>query len=265
MSAAFLNKVVIVTGSGSGIGKMTAEHFCKNGASVILNGRNEAKLIQAANEFKSLGYEVDYFVADVTDFKECEALVAYTIKTYGTINVLVTNASISMNARFDEMKPELFKKVLDSNIYGTTFPLYACLDILKQTKGSAIFISSAAGLYGMPTASAYSAGKMALTAIHQSLKSELHKFKIHLGIVYVGFTENTDDKKLMSANGDWLPVPKRLSFLQQPQNKVAASIIKMAKRRTNKETLSVTGKITFFMAKFFPRILDGLAVLSQRK
>lgn len=257
--------MVVITGSGSGIGKATAEQFCKNGASVILNGRNEVKLKQTTNEFRSLGYDVDYFVADITDYKECEALVAHTIKTFGTINVLVTNASVSMNARFDEMKPKLFKKVFDSNFYGTAFPLFSCLDVLKQTKGSVVFINSVAGLYGMPTASAYSAGKMALTAIHQSLKSELHNYGIHLGILYVGFTENNDDKKLMSANGEWLPVPKRMSLLQQSQKKVASSVVRMVKGRKSQKTLSLAGKTTFFLAKFFPRLLGGIAILSQRK
>jgi NADP-dependent 3-hydroxy acid dehydrogenase YdfG len=266
MTSAFLiNKVVLITGSGSGIGKTTAEYFCKHGASVMLNGRDEAKLKQTSGELKALGYSVEYFTTDITNYKECKELVAFTIKTFGTINVLVTNASISMNARFDEIHPELFKKILDSNIYGTAFPLFSCLDILKQTKGSVVFISSVAGLYGMPTASAYSAGKMALTAMHQSLRSELHSSGIHFGILYVGFTKNNDDKKLMNANGDWLPVPKRPRFLQQSQKDVALSVINMVRLRTKQKTLSLAGKSTFFMAKFFPGILGRFAVLSQRK
>ena len=265
MADAFLNKVIIITGSGSGIGKAAALLFCKKGASVVLNGRDEIKLKRTVNELKALGFEADYFVADVTDYEDCKALVAFTIKTYGTVHALITNAGISMNARFDKMDPLLFKKVLDSNVYGSTTPLFACLDILKQTKGSVLFIGSVAGFYGMPTASAYSAGKMALTSIHQSLKSELNDTGIHLGILYVGFTENDTDKKLMSANGDWASVPNRPRLLQQSQNRVASVIVSMIKRRSSKKTLSVAGKTTFFMAKFFPGLLGRLAILSQRK
>src|SRR5215204_5538470 len=107
MSSSFLNKVVVVTGSGSGIGKATALEFCKRGASVMLNGRNEDKLQKTSEEFRALGYSIDHFIADVTDFDSCQKLVAYTIKTFGTINVLVANASISMNVRFDRMGPQL--------------------------------------------------------------------------------------------------------------------------------------------------------------
>jgi NAD(P)-dependent dehydrogenase (short-subunit alcohol dehydrogenase family) len=265
MAFSFLNKVVIVTGSGSGIGKATALEFCKQGASVILNGRNEKKLIDAVNEFRSLGYKADHFSCDVTDFGSCQKLVAHTIKTFGTINVLVTNASISMNARFDKMGPVLFKKVLESNIYGTTMPIFASLDILKQTKGSIIFIGSVAGFYGMPTASAYSAGKMSLTALSQSLRSELHKFGVHVGIVYVGFTENDTDKKLLSHDGNWEAVPKRPRIFQQTQRSVARSVLLMVKYRRNKKTLSFAGKATSFLSRSFPRIIKTIIIITQKK
>jgi NADP-dependent 3-hydroxy acid dehydrogenase YdfG len=265
MSNSFLHKVVLVTGSGSGIGKATALEFCKQGASVMLNGRNEIKLKETVHEFKSLGYAVDYFATDVTDFEACQKLVAHTIKVFGTIHVLVTNASISMNARFDKMGPESFKKVLDSNIYGATMPVFASIDILKQTKGSIVFIGSVAGFYGMPTASAYCAGKMSLTAISQSLRSELHKFGVHIGIVYVGFTENDEDKKLLSENGDWKSVPKRPRVFRQTQKSVAGSIVSLVKYRTYKKTLSLTGKITFLLSVVFPRIIGMAAIITQRK
>lgn len=265
MSSSFLNKVVVVTGSGSGIGKATALEFCKRGASVILNGRNEEKLKKTVEEFRSFGYSVDHFVADVTDFTSCKQLVAHTIKTFGTINVLVTNASISMNARFDKMGHELFKKVLDSNVYGATMPVFASLDILKQTKGSVVFIGSVAGFYGMPTASAYSAGKMSLTAISQSLRSELHKFGVHIGIVYVGFTENDDDKKLLSEDGSWKSVPERPSVFQQTQRSVARSVVLLVKYRINKKTLSFAGMAASVLSRFFPWILGATARTMQRK
>lgn len=265
MTSSFLNKVVIVTGSGSGIGKAIAAQFCKQGASVMLNGRNEEKLKRTTNEFKALGYETDYFVADIINYEECEALVAYTVKTFGTINVLVTNAGISMNARFDKMGPHLFKKVLDSNIYGTTSPLFACLDILKKTKGSVVFISSLAGLYGMPTASAYSAGKMALTAIQQSIRSELYKDGVHVGILYVGFTENDGEKTVLSSTGEWLPVPERPRILQQSKNEVAEAVLRMVKYRINKKTLSSVGLITTVVTRFTPWIMAYAGLLSQKR
>lgn len=264
MDRSFLNKVVIVTGSGSGIGKTTALHFCKAGAKVVLNGRNEIKLKSTTEEFAALGYDVSYFAGDVTNENACRHLVAFTIKTFGTINILILNGGISMNARFDEMSPDLFKTVFDSNVHGAAMPVFASLDILKQTKGSVIFIGSIAGLHGMPTASAYSAGKMALRALQQSLRIELRGFGVHFGILYVGFTENDPDKKLLSGSGEWKPVPKRPAFLQQSQDKVARSVLQMVKYRINKRTLSMMGRGTSFLLRLYPGIIDSLSILTQR-
>lgn len=264
MSDSFHNKVVIVTGSASGIGKAAAKLFCKNGAKVMLNSRNENKLKTVADEFVSMGYTVSFFVGDVTCYETCKALIEYTRETFGAIHVLVTSASVSMNARFEEMNPQLFKTVLDSNVYGAVMPLFASLESLKQTKGSVIFIGSVAGFYGMPTASAYSAGKMALTAIQQSIKSELHKYGVHVGILYVGFTENDVDKKLLSSSGEWKPVPNRPGLFQQTQHKVACSILQMAKHRKNKKTLSFVGVSTEFISRLAPWLINTATTWSQK-
>lgn len=265
MDHSFHNKVAIITGSGSGIGKATAVLFCKNGFKVMLNGRDEIKIKRVANELISKGHDVSFFTGDVTDYETCKEMVTHTINVFGKINVLVTNASISMNARFDEMRPELFKKVLDSNIFGAVMPLFASLDFLKHTRGSVVFIGSLAGLYGMPTASAYSAGKMALTALQQSLRAELHSSGVHVGILYVGFTENDNDKKLMSPSGVWKPVPKRPRLLLQTQDKVASSVLLMIKKRIDRRILSTSGKCISFLSRVAPGILGTLTIVSQKK
>jgi len=71
MNYTFKNKIAVVTGSGSGIGRETALQLCKHGASVILNGRNESKLQRVQKEFKSYGFHVDYCVADITNHHDC--------------------------------------------------------------------------------------------------------------------------------------------------------------------------------------------------
>ena len=116
------DKVVLITGSGGGIGKATAIAFCKKGAKVVLNGRNADKLAKTEKELKGKGYSVTASPGDVTDLNDCQKLIAHTIETFGKLDVLVTNASLSMRARFDEMSAETFKSVLDSNIYGSTMP-----------------------------------------------------------------------------------------------------------------------------------------------
>ena len=259
------DKVIIITGSGGGIGKATAIAFCKKGAKVVLNGRNADKLAQTEKELKEKGYSVTAFTGDVTDLNVCQKLIAHTIETFGKLDVLVTNASLSMRARFDEMSAETFKSVLDSNIYGSIMPVKAALDELIHTKGSIVFIGSVAGFYGLPSASAYSTGKSALTALSQSLRAELTPLGVHVGIVYVGFTENDDDKRVLNAKGSLVPVAERSKMIQQTQEQVANSIVNLTIRRKNRIVLSFVGKSLATIVRFFPFIIHYGIQWSQRK
>jgi NADP-dependent 3-hydroxy acid dehydrogenase YdfG len=263
MRAYFQDKVVIVTGSGAGIGKATAQAFCEKGAKVLLNGREEEKLCRLKNEWIARGYEVDYFAGDVTDEKVCLEMAGFAHARYGRVDVLITNASVSMNARFDEMKPELFKMVCASNIYGAAIPAMCFLNLIKKSKGSILFIGSLAGIHGMPRASAYSVGKMGLRGLQESLEIELTGSGVHIGLLEPGFTKNDAAKKLVTGTGEWKSVPKRSAFLQQTPQQVAEAITEAVQQRTRRKTLSFAGWCLRLMTRYCPGLLRRL-LLSGR-
>ncbi|MBI3232825.1 MAG: SDR family oxidoreductase [Bacteroidetes bacterium] len=261
----FKDKVAIITGSGSGIGKVTAIELGKLGAKIMLNGRNEDKLINTKKELIGLGINVEYCCASIQTIEGANLLVETAIAKFGKIDILITNAGISMRASFDTMDAEHFKSVMDANIYGTVFPAKAALPHLVKSGGSLVFISSLAGIYGLPSASAYSAGKMALTALTQSLRAELRNTSIHIGIVYVGFTQNDDTKRVLNAKGEEVPVAHRPGGMQQTQQQVALSIIELIRKRKHKIILSTMGKLMSFLVKVAPKIVDKVLENSQKK
>lgn len=243
MDLAFKDKIVVITGSSAGIGKTTARVFCKEWARLIINSRNSSKLDAACNELQAQGYSVDFYAGDVTDYGVCKKMCDFILERYGRIDILITNGSVSMNARFDEIEPQVFREITDSNIYGAAMPARAFLSAIKASKGSILFIGSLAGIHGMPGASAYSVGKIGLRALQQSLEVELKGTGVHVGLVELGFTKNDPGKVLVTANGEWKAVPARLCYLQQSQEKVAGSILSAVKYRRRRRTLSFTGKI----------------------
>ncbi len=93
----------------------------------MLNGLNADRLAQTEQTFREAGYSVVICVADVTDYGQCETLIDTAVRAFGRIDVLITNASISMRAYFADLTPDAFKRVMDSNIYGSVFPLKAPL------------------------------------------------------------------------------------------------------------------------------------------
>lgn len=261
----FKNKTAIVTGSGMGIGKAIALELCRQGANVVLNGRSAERLEKTYQEFLQQGYPVIAVRADVTKASECEAVIQKAVEKFGSIDILVTNASVSMRERFENLQPEIFSQVIESNINGSAFPALKALPHIRKTKGSIVFISSAAGMIGLPTASAYSAGKMALTALAQSLKIELTGSGVHIGIVHVGFTQNDVEKRVLNAKGDLVPVAARPAYLQQTQEQVARAVLSVIRRRKFKAVLSFVGKLNAFVVRFFPDLVIRIVSYSQKR
>jgi|WetSurMetagenome_2_1015567.scaffolds.fasta_scaffold36553_3 short-subunit dehydrogenase len=248
----FKDKVAIVTGSTMGIGKALALELCRRGAKVVINGRNRERLEQAEKDISGNGYYVTSCLADVTDFGDCTRLVETAIGKFGRLDILITNAGIVGYSSFESFDPAEYKKAIDSNIYGSLYPAKAAISYLKASGGSLVFISSLAGLIGMPFYSAYSIGKMSLTALTQSLRTELKGSGVHIGIVYVSFVRNEEQKRFITADGSLVPVPPRKAWLQQPREKVARSVLNLIQNRHPKVVLSAFGKLTAFIIRFIP-------------
>lgn len=260
----FTNKTAIITGSSKGIGKAIARELCCQGANVVLNGLNEHQLEATRKAFEMEGLSVAAVRADVTIPEDCARLVGETIDRFGKVDIVVANSGLGMNARFENMGPEVFARIITSNVYGPASSLMQTLPYLRQSKGSFIFISSVAGLIGVPTASAYSAGKMALTGLAQSLKMELADTGVHIGIVYVGFTQNEPGKQLLNAKGEMVPVAARPARLQQTRRQVARAVLKAIKRRRFKTVLTFLGKFTDLFSRLFPGLALRIALMAQR-
>lgn len=264
-SRTFTSKTVLITGSGSGIGRATALAFCQAGASVMLNGRNAEKLERTCAEFREQGYSVRYHVADVLDYAQCQRLVQETLDQFGRLDALVANAGSSMQAEFAQMDPHVFRQVLDSNILSPAFTAHAAIPALRETGGSVVFVGSLSGMIGLPTGSAYSAGKMALTALAQSLRLELLDAGVHIGIAYVGFTKNDPEKRVFDAEGKLVPVAERAGWMQQTQEQVANAIVRLAARRDKRVILSALGKVLYLLNTVSPSLAEHGVRWSYKK
>ncbi|TGE27687.1 SDR family oxidoreductase [Hymenobacter metallicola] len=261
----FAGKVAIITGSESGIGRETARALCQQGAAVVLNGRNATRLAQTHQEFERAGLRVASCVADVTDYEACETLINTAVQTFGRLDILVTNASISQRAYFADMQPQVFRQVLDSNIYGTVYPLKAALPYLTHTRGSVTFISSISALNGMPSGSAYCAGKAAVANLAHTLRLELAHTGIHFGVVHIGFTQNDPDKRVLDATGQPVPIAHRPPRWQKTQAEVASIILRHIRRRRQRTVISALGMLIALVHTYFPRLGDWIVLATIRR
>ena len=261
----FKDQVVIITGSSKGIGKALAVELSSRGAMIVINGRNQEHLYRAYNELRGAGIDLLAVQGDVTSIDDCQKIIEKTIEHYGKIDILINNAGISSKGSVIDHRIDIFEKVLSTNFLGSFILTKAAIPYVREQQGSIIFISSIAGLYGMPGHSAYCASKMGLTALAQSLRMELHGSGVHIGIVYLGFTENEPDKKYYNVKGDLEILPRRDNVRIMPVETVARKIANDIKKRKFRCTYSFLGKLFAFLNRHFPDILDWLMIKFRKR
>jgi len=258
-------KVAVITGSSMGIGKATARLLASQGAKVVINGRTESRLEQAKREFEQVGFEVLAVTADISTQAGASLLITETIKHFGQIDILINNAGMSARGYFEEIDPEVLERMLQINVMGCLHPTKAALPYLESAQGSIVFVSSVAGIRGLPETGIYCATKMALTAMAESLKVELSDKVIHVGIIYVGITENDPGKRVIDKDGSYLLLKDRKQRNTQKPEDVAQAILRMIEKRQFKKILTFLGKLNAMANVLFPRLVDRVLIRSKEK
>ena len=252
------NKIVIVTGASSGIGKATALRFAQKGAHLVLAARSVANLNILSEQLTPFGVEVLIVPTDVSKEADCKNLMDKALEKFGRIDVLVNNAGISMRAAFADIELDVLKKVMDVNFWGTVFcTRYAMASILKS-KGSIVGVSSIAGYKGLPGRTGYSSSKFAMHGFLESVRIENLKNGIHVLIACPGFTASNIRNTALDANGSVQgETPRDEQKMMQPEE-VAKAMVAAVEKRKDRLTLTANGKLTVFLIKFFPKMVDKL-------
>ena len=261
----FQNKVAIITGSSQGIGKATAVELSKLGAKIVLNGRNAERLDKAVADLKAAGADVIGVVGDVADVNQAQNLIDKTIEKFGRLDILVNNAGISMRGDFAELKPEVFSQVFNTNVIGVTNLTIPAMKHLKANKGSLVFISSLAGIRGLPGLSAYCSSKMALRAIAESIRIEEVDSGMHVGLIQVGITEIEFAKQTVGPDGELITISDRSKFKVMPMQSVANAVVKNIKKRKFVTTLTGIGKLNSIMQSVMPSVVEKVLIRSIDK
>lgn len=185
-SKEFENRVALVTGASSGIGRATARAFAAAGAKVALIARREKELNDAAGEVSLLGAPVEKLVGDVTNETFVQRAVAATIRRFGGIDILVNAAGIIATASIETTTRELFDRMMNVNVRSTFLMMQEALPSLIERKGCIVNISSVAGTRAFPNVFAYVASKAAVNAMTQCAALDLAPKGVRVNAVNPG-------------------------------------------------------------------------------
>lgn len=250
------DKVVVITGASSGIGRALALEFAGSGAKLAIAARNETRLKETEEAVKKLGAEVISVKTDVSVETDCRNLIKQTVDTFGGIDILINNAGISMRALFVETDLDVIRQLMDVNFWGTVYCSKYAMPHLLKSRGSLVGVSSIAGYKGLPGRTGYSASKFAMHGFLETLRIENLKTGLHVLIACPGFTASNIRNTALNEKGEVQGESPRDEGKMMSAEEVARHIANAIAKRKDRLTLTTQGKLTVLLNKLFPKFLD---------
>lgn len=258
------NKVIIITGASSGIGKACAQVLARKGGKLVLVGQNTEKLNELCKTLEKHTAVISV-AADISIEENCKRVVESTVNKFGNIDVLINNAGISMRALFEDTDLSVIKKLMDVNFWGAVYCTKYALPYLIKSKGSLVGISSIAGKKGLPGRSGYSASKFALEGFLETLRIENLKKGLHVLIVAPGFTASNIRNRALTKDGSFQKESPRNENKMMSAEEVAEHIVRAIAKRKRDLILTLEGKLTVLLNKHFPKLMDKLVYSHMAK
>jgi uncharacterized protein len=257
------DKVVLVTGGSSGLGRIIAEAFAAAGSSVVIAARQQANLERAAAEMRVQGREVLGIAADITRQEDVDRLFEETISRFGRLDVLVNNAGRTMRGKALDTTPEQFRELLELNFLGLVRCTRAAAAHLIKQKGHLVNIGSLAAKSAARWVGAYPATKFAVAAYSQQLRLELGPQGLHVLLVCPGpITRKGDRFQPLEGLHD-LPAKARrpgagVKTRPLSPDRLAYAILQACQHRQPELIFPYRARLLFAISQLFPRLGDWI-------
>lgn len=255
------DKVALITGASSGIGRATALRLARHGVRLGLAARSREALESAAAEVQAAGSRGLALVTDVTDAEQCRRAVEETVAAFGKLDILICSAGLSMRGYFEDSNLEAIERIFRINFHGTLYATYHALPHIKRAKGSLIAVSSLTGKRGMPAYSAYGASKFAVNGLYESLYLELKREGVHVGIVSPGYIETPILAKVLRPDGKPWDPPPPLPYRALPVERCVDTILNVIRRRRREGVLPWWQQLFFLLDRLFGFVISDRVLL----
>ena len=251
--------VVVITGASSGIGHAAALRFAKSGAVVVLAARREHVLNDVARECEEKGAaEVMVVPTDVTQKEAVRELADKVVERFGKIDVWVNNAAVSMFARFEEAPDHLFRRVIETNLFGYIYGIRAALPHMReQGRGTIINVSSVVAGAPQPYTSAYVASKYAINGLTECLRMELALDEAPEIQVCTVMPASIDTPLFSNAANYTGRAVKALDPVYTPEH-VARTIVSVAKNPERRAISGEAGRMMLIQHTLLPGLYEKI-------
>jgi short-subunit dehydrogenase len=262
----FKDKVVIITGASSGIGKELALLCAEQGALLALASRDTEELELVATECRNRGGKALVVPTDVAHEDQCKTLIEKTVAEYERIDMLVNNAGYGSAGHLDVLPDlERFKNVLDVNFRGSVYCTYYALPYLKKTQGRIVGISSVLGKVAAWGGTAYCSSKFAMAGFFDALRIELRPTGVSVTMIYPGYVATHFAGNVVRPDGTKMGDRGMRLYTKRVMTaeKAAGIILNAAEKRKREKVLTALGKFAVVINKFFPKLIDRMSLKIQ--
>jgi NAD(P)-dependent dehydrogenase (short-subunit alcohol dehydrogenase family) len=206
--ASLIDKIALITGSTSGIGRGIATHFASIGASVMIHGPDEAPAQRIAEELRDAGYDADAVAGDLTDPDACRQVVRTVVERHGGVDVLVNNAASTLRASLEDSTVEFWDTMMAVNLRAPFICLQEAVKSMKARGGGSIVnIGSINAYVGLSNLGPYSVSKGGLMTMTRNAAGALRKYRIRVNQLNVGWTLTEGEERVQRLDGkgpEWL-------------------------------------------------------------
>jgi NAD(P)-dependent dehydrogenase (short-subunit alcohol dehydrogenase family) len=266
----FKNKVVVITGAASGIGKATAEAFAREGADMVITDNNAQRLEETAGEIKAAGARVLACPVNVADRKQVEAFACQVISERGQVDILINNAGVGVGGPLLETNIEDFEWIFSINYWGVVYGLKSFLPHMVAKKyGHVVNTASGAGLCSIPAMSAYCSTKYAVVGLSETLRAEMRRFGIGVSTICPGVinTNIIAQSRMHLQEGSRATHSRLVDFYRRfgwPPERVAKAI--MSAVRHNRSIVPVGPEVwaQWFTKRISQKFFDAMSESSGR-
>ena len=263
----FKDKVAIVTGAASGIGRALSEELARRGASVILTDINGSPVEEAAETITKAGHKAETFVLDVSDYDAVDKMVADTMARYGRLDYLFNNAGIAVGGEVRDCSIDDFRNVINVNLFGVVNGVAAAYPLMvKQGYGHIINTASIEGLIPAPATVSYVASKYGVVGLSNALRIEGTDLGVKVSVVCPGYIKTPifQTSKMIKIDREEMlkSLPERFGITSE----ACAQIILRGVQR-NKAIIVVTGfaKVLWALQRISPAVIRWMMRRDLRK
>jgi len=254
----FKDKVVVVTGAGSGIGAAVSRCFAASGARVGLLDLDVTAAAGLARELEAGGGEAVAHACDVAEESQCADAVGTILRRFGGIDVLVNNAGITQRSAFAETTADVFRRVMAVNFFGSLYCTLSALPSLIERGGHIVVIESVGGIAPILGRSGYCASKHALHGLFTTLRAELLGHRVGVTIVCPGFVQTNLQTRALGGDGRVTAHPQSRVGRQISAETVAEAVLRAVVRRKPLVLLTPVAHLTYWLNRLLPTFYERL-------